>query len=606
MSIQNPSDFPIDPYVTSGVDLADRLTRYNNTVLTSNAGTTRPPYAQSGTLWLNTSDPKRTVLYLFDGIADIELGEFDFELHESTATAPVYIQTEPPQAVPNGTLWFENDSARLYILYADPETNIEQWIQASGSGEAGAQGYQGIQGEKGDKGDQGEQGIQGEKGDKGDQGVVGPVGPQGIQGDQGIQGEQGIQGPVGPQGEQGIQGFTGEQGPQGVKGDKGETGDTTVIKGSFGRQTTVADLPIDGLIPIDFDGPGKPSAPIQANIGDSALFLPADINDPNYGYIYVYVGVESDPTGWLAPGRIAGAQGPQGETGIQGPKGDQGIQGEVGPQGPQGIQGEEGVAGATWGGIPIGTISMWSGTVDTVPVNWSVCDGQNGTPDLRDRFVIGAGGAYAVGATGGSADAVVVAHGHTLNDPGHTHTLTALGPNIGGGGSGLVGGPNFPPPSIDAATTGITIAEAGVSGVGANLPPYYSLLYIIKVSGDTTDGPTGPQGATGPQGIQGEVGPQGIQGEVGPQGPAGTSGVGAQSVSARGYTWIGGILMQWGAEGGNGTFDFPIPYPNQCFCVVASSQGGQFEGQSARNWNTVNFELTQRYGAPNAWVSFGY
>jgi hypothetical protein len=65
------------------------------------------------------------------------------------------------------------------------------------------------------------------------------------------------------------------------------------------------------------------------------------------------------------------------------------------------------------------------------------------------------------------------------------------------------------------AQTGITIAEAGVSGVGANLPPYYSLLYIIKVSGDTTDGPTGPQGATGPQGIQGEVGPQGPQGPQG-------------------------------------------------------------------------------------------
>jgi hypothetical protein len=154
------------------------------------------------------------------------------------------------------------------------------------------------------------------------------------------------------------------------------------------------------------------------------------------------------------------------------------------------------------GGTPIGTIAIWSGTAESVPLGWMPCDGQDGRPDLRDRFVIGSSATYPIGSTGGSADAVVVAHSHSVTDPGHTHTLSALGPDTAGGGSGMVGGPNFPAPYIDTSTTGISVDESGVSGVGANLPPYYSLLYIIKVTGDLTDGPQGP---VGPQGETGNT-----------------------------------------------------------------------------------------------------
>lgn len=61
--------------------------------------------------------------------------------------------------------------------------------------------------------------------------------------------------------------------------------------------------------------------------------------------------------------------------------------------------------------IPIGAIVMWSGSVGTIPAGFRRCDGTNGTPDLQDRFVIGAGSTYAVGATGGSV----------LKDFGHSH-----------------------------------------------------------------------------------------------------------------------------------------------------------------------------------------
>lgn len=65
-------------------------------------------------------------------------------------------------------------------------------------------------------------------------------------------------------------------------------------------------------------------------------------------------------------------------------------------------------------------IIMWSGAVANVPSGWYICDGSNGTPDLRGRFVIGAGGAYSVGATGGASSVTL-----TTNElPSHGHTGT--------------------------------------------------------------------------------------------------------------------------------------------------------------------------------------
>jgi hypothetical protein len=52
--------------------------------------------------------------------------------------------------------------------------------------------------------------------------------------------------------------------------------------------------------------------------------------------------------------------------------------------------------------IPTGLICMWSGTIGNIPAGWALCDGAGGRPDLRDRFIIGAGDTYNVGNTGGS------------------------------------------------------------------------------------------------------------------------------------------------------------------------------------------------------------
>jgi hypothetical protein len=144
----------------------------------------------------------------------------------------------------------------------------------------------------------------------------------------------------------------------------------------------------------------------------------------------------------------------------------------------------------TWGNAFVaGMIIIWSGSSASIPSGWLLCDGSNSTPDLRNRFVVGATSTYAVGATGGSADAIVVSHTHTatstVTDPGHFHSY-------GEGQRTQVGEDNgeaYDAQSLAAfntttKTTGITVATtnatAGSSGTNANLPPYYALCYIMK------------------------------------------------------------------------------------------------------------------------------
>jgi len=146
-----------------------------------------------------------------------------------------------------------------------------------------------------------------------------------------------------------------------------------------------------------------------------------------------------------------------------------------------------GTAPASGTTFPAGGIIIWSGAIGAVPVGWYLCDGTNGTPDLRNRFIVGAGSTYSVGATGGSADAVVVTHTHTatstVTDPTHSHsTPTGAGAAYGQPGGAAPASAS----TTGSASTGITVAtitiapSGAVSGTNANLPPYYSLAYIQK------------------------------------------------------------------------------------------------------------------------------
>jgi microcystin-dependent protein len=148
--------------------------------------------------------------------------------------------------------------------------------------------------------------------------------------------------------------------------------------------------------------------------------------------------------------------------------------------------------------VPTGGIIKWSGSVASIPTGWALCDGTNFTPDLRNRFVIGAGSTYGVGVTGGSKDAIVVSHTHTVTDPGHRHLLvanttvtTSTLPSASNqiARRGVVGvDENYSllGTATDAtlgrsasSATGVTNETTGSSGTDANLPPYYALAYIM-------------------------------------------------------------------------------------------------------------------------------
>jgi hypothetical protein len=145
--------------------------------------------------------------------------------------------------------------------------------------------------------------------------------------------------------------------------------------------------------------------------------------------------------------------------------------------------------------VPTGGIILWSGSTGSIPATWYLCDGTNGTPDLRNSFIVGAGSTYAVNATGGTADAIVVTHTHTatstsvVTDPQHSHVEQLASSGSGNGPSSSFQGvaePSSPAINTLAASTGITVAttttnaNAGTSGTNANLPPYYALAYIMK------------------------------------------------------------------------------------------------------------------------------
>ena len=86
--------------------------------------------------------------------------------------------------------------------------------------------------------------------------------------------------------------------------------------------------------------------------------------------------------------------------------------------------------------IPSGVIVMWSGVAAAIPSGWYLCDGQNGTPDLRNRFIVGAGSSYEVGNTGGSDSVTLTteqmpshSHSHSLSTKSsglHSHTINGM------------------------------------------------------------------------------------------------------------------------------------------------------------------------------------
>lgn len=138
-------------------------------------------------------------------------------------------------------------------------------------------------------------------------------------------------------------------------------------------------------------------------------------------------------------------------------------------------------------GVPSGVITMWSGSITSIPSGWYLCNGANGTPDLRGKFIYGASIDADVATTGGSADAVNVSHNHSgsTNTTGsHTHSISTAN---GADGTTKPFGSQIGSAYITRYTNSagshshtVTVNTSGESGVGKNLPPYMKLAYIMK------------------------------------------------------------------------------------------------------------------------------
>ena len=142
--------------------------------------------------------------------------------------------------------------------------------------------------------------------------------------------------------------------------------------------------------------------------------------------------------------------------------------------------------------IPKGLISMWSGSIASIPSGWALCNGTNGTPDLRNKFVIGSSSDVSgvsntnvTGAntkSGGSKDAVVVSHTHTgIANSGSGGGSFVNGLNFGGSLGFSIEGSKLTFSSASAHTHPLTINSTGSSGTNENLPPYYALAFIMKL-----------------------------------------------------------------------------------------------------------------------------
>ena len=172
----------------------------------------------------------------------------------------------------------------------------------------------------------------------------------------------------------------------------------------------------------------------------------------------------------------------------------------------------------------------------SAPSGWQLCNGGSAltsalqavvgsnVPDLRDKFVVGSGSSYSYGNTGGSKDATLVSHSHTINN--HTHSTTISGTtsnksltgsiekigecfDVAGSATGVFSkdSDGSSPVTASASTSPVsgvnfdashdhTFSGSGTSGnpsdrgtdtqgssaTNANLPPYYAIAYIMRIS----------------------------------------------------------------------------------------------------------------------------
>lgn len=139
------------------------------------------------------------------------------------------------------------------------------------------------------------------------------------------------------------------------------------------------------------------------------------------------------------------------------------------------------------GTVPIGAILLWSGATNAIPDGWALCNGQNGTPNLTDRFIIGAGHQYAVNTPGGSTNVTL----STNQLPAHSHTFkdgyfaeSSISTSVDGVdtiGKNVTGCGDHDQDNNEIPYRNMTTSSSGLGSAFSILPPYYALCYIMRV-----------------------------------------------------------------------------------------------------------------------------
>jgi len=116
-----------------------------------------------------------------------------------------------------------------------------------------------------------------------------------------------------------------------------------------------------------------------------------------------------------------------------------------------------------------GGIIIWSGSIASIPAGYLLCDGNNGTPDLRNKFIVAAD----EDDLGKATSSIIGGHEQTGGSVQHDHTTSSTGTCTLNTGTGVMAGDNF---DRDGTTnnTGEALTEVAV-------PPFYALAYIMKV-----------------------------------------------------------------------------------------------------------------------------
>ena len=302
-------------------------------------------------------------------------------------------------------------------------------------------GATGLKGNKGDEGDKGDKGEKGQKGQKGIDGAFAGKGQKGQKGERGDVEQAGNKGQKGTTGTS-VKGSKGAEGPPGtsVKGQKGQAGSPSTV-------------------------PGPPGTSVKGVQGQKG--------EPGTNTSNTFLTLTDTPSSY---------------------SGQTGKTVKVNSSG-NGLEFTDLGSGVT-GTIPSGGIILWSGSANKIGqsvasggtgTGWVLCDGSNNTPDLRDRFVVGASnsvgdstypGLSPNSTPGGSADATLVSHYH--NFPGDDQLTFAN--NVAGWSNVSDGNFNYDAVSNQGQNTGQLwrTTTNGTSATNANLPPYYALCYIMK------------------------------------------------------------------------------------------------------------------------------